>query len=537
MQFGSVPVDAAHGAILAHAVRAGERLFKKGRVLSANDLDALAIAGVADVVVARLGADDIPEDEAAARIAVACGGDGTKVAAPFTGRANLYAKFDGLALVERARVDAFNLIDEAITVATLAPFSRVTPRQMLATVKVIPFAAPRNAVEEAERLLAEGPVVSVAPFAPKRAALISTALPNTKSAILDKNRAALDARLVPLGSGIVFERRVAHEPDALASAIAEARAAGCDPILIFGASAITDRRDVIPAAIERAGGTVLHFGMPVDPGNLLLLGTLDGAAVIGLPGCARSPKLNGFDHVLWRVMANIPVARADIAAMGVGGLLSEIPTRPQPRDERPAELPRAPKIGVVILAAGLSSRMGTNKLLANVSGKSMIRRVAEGACASHAAPVIVVTGHAAQEIKTALTGLRLEFVNNPDFTKGLSTSLGAGLNALPEDCDGALILLGDMPGVDAPLIDRLIAAFDPGEQRAICVPTRNGKRGNPVLWARRFFPEMLAIDGDVGARNLIGNYGELVCEIEASDDAPLTDIDTPEALAAYRTRA
>jgi len=311
---------------------------------------------------------------------------------------------------------------------------------------------------------------------------------------------------------------------------------GCaDPVLVFGASAITDRRDVIPSAIERAGGIVRHFGMPVDPGNLLLLGEANGVTVIGLPGCARSPKLNGFDFVLWRVLAGLPLSRSDIAGMGVGGLLTEIPTRPQPRDERTIEPPRAPRIGAIVLAAGLSSRMGANKLLMDVGGKPMIRYVAEAASASHADPVVVVTGNARAQIEAMLRGLPLQFKNNSDFTKGLSTSLKTGINALPEDCDGAVVLLGDMPGVDTALIDRLIAAFDPSENRAICMAARHGRRGNPVLWARRFFPEMLAIEGDVGARNLIGAYDELVCEIEAADDGPLTDIDTPEALAAYRT--
>ena len=111
------------------------------------------------------------------------------------------------------------------------------------------------------------------------------------------------------------------------------------------------------------------------------------------------------------------------------------------------------------------------------------------------------------------------------------------LSAVPADCDGALVLLGDMPGISPALLDKLIAAFDPGEDRAICVATRHGKRGNPVLWARRFFPEILAIEGDVGARHLIGQYADMVVEVEAADDGPLTDIDTPEALAAYRARA
>ena len=133
---------------------------------------------------------------------------------------------------------------------------------------------------------------------------------------------------------------MAHDIAPLADAIAEAESAA-DPILVFGASAITDRRDVIPAAIEQAGGRIAAFGMPVDPGNLLLSATLGGATVVGLPGCARSPKLNGFDFVLWRMRPGLPVGRTEIAAMGVGGLLTEIPTRPQPRDEPAAEAPRA----------------------------------------------------------------------------------------------------------------------------------------------------------------------------------------------------
>src|SRR6185295_4193902 len=110
--------------------------------------------------------------------------------------------------------------------------------------------------------------------------------------------------------------------------------------------------------------------------------------------------------------------------------------------------------------------------------------------------------------------------------------LRQGLKSLPDDCDAAMILLGDMPRVDAGLIDTLIAAFDPAENRAICVATRKGRRGNPVLWARRFFPEILTVEGDVGAKHLMGIYPDLVCEVEAPDDAPLLDIDTPEALEA-----
>jgi molybdenum cofactor cytidylyltransferase len=534
MEFDTVAIAHALGAILAHGVRVGEVRFKKGRVLSPEDVAAIAGAGIETVAVARLESADVGEDEAASRVAARCGGTAVRTGAAFTGRVNLYALEDGAVLIDADSIAALNALDEAITIATLPPFARVGKGQMLATIKIIPFAAPRAAVEAAERLLAGGsPPVCVAPFKPHRAALISTFLPDTRPSLLEKNRAALEARLMSLGSSLVFERRVAHEAHALAAVLAQAEAMGADPILVFGASAITDRRDVIPAAIAEAGGAIVHFGMPVDPGNLLLLGTLAGRTVVGLPSCARSPKLNGFDFVLWRLLAGLPVGRAEIAAMGVGGLLTEIPSRPQPRDERPPEAPRLPKIAAIVLAAGLSSRMGSNKLLEPVDGKPLVRHAVEAALGSAASPVLVVTGNNSGAVREAVAPLTPQFVDNPDFSKGLSTSLKHGLRFLPDDCDGALILLADMPGVTAAVLDKLIAAFDPAEDRAICVATRHGRRGNPVLWSRRFFPEMLAIEGDVGARHLIAQNADLVCEVEADDDGPLTDIDTPEMLRAY----
>jgi molybdenum cofactor cytidylyltransferase len=304
-------------------------------------------------------------------------------------------------------------------------------------------------------------------------------------------------------------------------------------LLIAGASAITDRSDVLPAAIVAAGGEIEHFGMPVDPGNLLLLARLDGRPVLGLPGCCRSPKLNGFDWVLERLAAGIEVTGRDIMRMGVGGLLMEIASRPQPREAEGAAA-GPPRTAAVILAAGQSRRMGgPNKLLLPIGGKPMVRHVVEAAMASRATPVVVVVGHQQHEVRQALRGLKVQFVANPDFVAGLSTSLKAGLDALPASVDGAVVCLGDMPRVTATLIDRLIGAFNPVEGRGIVLPTWNGKRGNPVLWARAFFAEMHGVAGDVGARHLIGQHPDAVVEVEAEDDASLVDIDTPEALAAF----
>jgi molybdenum cofactor cytidylyltransferase len=293
--------------------------------------------------------------------------------------------------------------------------------------------------------------------------------------------------------------------------------------------------------LERAGGHVAVLGMPVDPGNLLMAGTLDGRTVLGLPGCARSPRLNGFDFVLWRVLAGLPVGRNEIAAMGVGGLLTDTPMRPHPREAKPAAPPRLPRIGAIVLAAGYSSRMRAsgrdrNKLIEPVDGKPMVRHVVEAALESAASHVIVVTGNEKEAVMAALENMPVSFSENAYYSNGLSTSLISGLNSLPADCDGALVLLGDMPAIDTLLLDRLIAAFDPAEDRAIIVPVHDGRRGNPVLWARRFFDEMRTLSGDQGARALFAPYAGLVCEVEAGSDAPLTDIDTKEALSAFLGR-
>jgi molybdenum cofactor cytidylyltransferase len=542
MRFGEVALAEAEGAILAHSLRLGTVALKKARVLSPADVELIAASGITRIVVARLEPGDVGEDEAARRVAAAAAGPEIETAAPFTGRANLFTKARGLLVFERERLDRLNLVDEAITLGTLAPFTVVEPRQMVATVKIIPFAASAEAVATCvEAAAAGGPLLRVAPFLPRAVGLVQTRLPGLKESILDKTRQVTEGRLAALGCVLAFEERCAHATGELAALIRDALGHGIDILLIHGASAILDRRDVIPSAIAAAGGRIDHFGMPVDPGNLLLLGHVGERVVLGLPGCARSPKVNGFDWVLERLVAGLPVGAAEIMRMGSGGLLAEIPSRPLPRAEAkpPAarEKPQGPRIGALLLAAGQSRRMGgPNKLLAEIDGIPMVTRVAQRLLASRARPIIAVLGNRADEIDQALGRLPVERVHNLDFADGLSTSLRRGIGALPPDLDGALVCLGDMPLVTGRHIDRLIEAFNPLEGRAIIVPTRRGKRGNPVLWAKHFFPEMAQIAGDVGARHLIGEHAELVAEIEMDDDAILVDIDTPEALAAFRQK-
>jgi molybdenum cofactor cytidylyltransferase len=531
MKFGAVAPRDALGATAVHTIRQGTLVLKKGTLIGTAEVAALEAAGIKDVVVARLEPDDVSEDTAAADIGNAVAGEGVHVDRAFTGRANLFAQTAGVLVVDKDAIDRLNRVDEAITFATLAAYKPVVAGEMIATVKIIPFAVARDARDAALAGVTE-PLLRVAPYRVRKVGIVSTVLPGLATKVIEKTLKITAERLAPAGATIVAERRVPHERVALARALDEVLKAGAELAIVFGASAIADRRDVIPAALESIGGRIEHFGMPVDPGNLLMIGSAGSRPVIGAPGCARSPKENGFDWVLMRLLAGLPVPHEDITGLGVGGLLMEIVTRPQPRAE-PVETSQS--IAAVVLGAGKSSRMGgPNKLLAEIGGRPLIRIVVEQALVSRARPVVVVTGHQRERVEAVLAGLPVKFVHNPNFADGLGTSLRAGIAALPAEVDGAIVCLGDMPQVDAALIDRLIGALDPDKGALVAVPTIDGKRGNPVVWSRRFFADLTAVEGDVGARYLIGRYPEAVVEVPLTGTAALTDVDTPEALAAVR---
>jgi molybdenum cofactor cytidylyltransferase len=534
MKFGAVPVADALGATAVHSIREGNFVLKKGTLIGPSEVAALKAAGVKDITVARLDPGDVSEDQAAADIATAIKGEGVRADRAFTGRCNLFAESAGVLVVDKAATDALNRIDEAVTLATLPAYKPVVEGEMIATVKIIPFAVARAARDQAVSAAAKAkPVIHVAPYKLRRVGVVSTLLPGLSLKVIEKTLKITAARIAPAGASIIVEQRVPHEQAALAQAIDELLKAGAELVIVFGASAIADRRDVIPAAVEAVGGEIEHFGMPVDPGNLMLIGKARGHPVLGAPGCARSPKENGFDWVLMRLLAGLPVTRADITGMGVGGLLMEIVTRPQPRKEPVPHTGR--RAAAVVLAAGRSTRMGAiNKLLAEIGGKPLVRIAAEQAVASRAQPVIVVTGHEREKVEAALKGLPVRLVHNPGFSEGLGSSLKAGIAAVPELADAAIVCLGDMPRVDAVLINRLITAFDPERGALIAVPSIDGRRGNPVLWSNRFFHDLMSIQGDIGARYLIGSYAEAVVEVPVDGQAALTDVDTPESLSAVK---
>ncbi|TDH64131.1 4-diphosphocytidyl-2C-methyl-D-erythritol kinase [Dankookia rubra] len=539
MIFGPTPLDEARGAVLAHTIRLQGRVLKKGTVLDPPAIAALQQGGHGSVIAARLEPGDVPEDEAADRLANALMGPLLARSRASTGRVNLLAETPGLLVVEAETINRLNALDESLTVATLASHIPVAAKEMLATIKVIPFAVPGPVLQVAEAMAKQGtPPLSLHPFRPLKVGLVLSELPGQKESVMEGAVEATRDRIEALCGTLLPPERTRHETAPIADALNRLRRQGAQVLLVAGASAVVDRRDVGPAAIVRAGGTIDHFGMPVDPGNLICLGHIDSIPALVLPGCAKSPKLNGIDWVLQRLFAGVAVTPRDVMGMGVGGLLKEIETRPLPRAEAanapaPAQAPRRGRqVAALVLAAGRSRRMAPlNKLLVpDDQGVPMVARVVDNALASRARPVVVVTGYERERVEAALTGKGVIFAHAEDYAEGLSASLKAGLAALPPEIEGVVICLGDMPLVAGPMIDRLMAAFDPEEGRSIVMPTFRGKQGNPMLWAVEFLPEMMTITGDVGARHLAGKHADRVAEVEMADDAVLRDFDTTDAL-------
>lgn len=338
MKFGPIALDHAEGKILGHNIAGpnGQRLLRKGKPLTAADVQVLRSMGHTSVYVAELEADDVGEDPAARELAAMVGGPGLSASFAGGGRMNLLAAHLGVVRVDAQGVNRINDI-EGLTLATVSNHAAVVARQLVATIKVIPFAVPRTALETAQQICRAGeqPIIRVDALPARRAALILSGMPAVRDRVTNDFEPSLRARIEALGSRLEVLDYVPLESEAsegdLADALRRHIAAGAQLIVLAGETAIMDRNDIVPRAIERAGGEVACFGAPVDPGNLLMVAYLGGVPILGAPGCARSRKINVVDWVLPRLLAGDRLTRRDIAALGVGGLLEEIQERPRPR--------------------------------------------------------------------------------------------------------------------------------------------------------------------------------------------------------------
>src|SRR5688572_14987532 len=337
MRFGPVPLDHAEGRILGHNVTGGDggRRLRKGRALTSDDIARLRELGRSVVYVAAPEAGDVDEDAAALRVSRAVVGEGIRLQGPSTGRVNLYATTIGVVRVDVEALASLNDHD-GITLATLITDSAVGEGKMVGTTKILPYALPEREVRGVEvEAAGRPPILRVEALPARRAGLVLAGSRAAEERVRSGFRGGLEPRLHALGSTLERSDYVVLEEESGAEALGEAierqLAAGVELVLLAGETAIMDRHDIAPRAVELAGGEVVCFGAPVDPGNLLMPGYVGAVPVIGAPGCARSPKRNIVDLILPRLLVGERLDRRDIVAMGHGGLLEDVPERPMPR--------------------------------------------------------------------------------------------------------------------------------------------------------------------------------------------------------------
>ena len=528
MKFGAVPLAQAEGAILAHSVKAGGVALRKGQTLGAADIEALKAAGRSDVTVAILAADDLGENQAAEVIGAAGLAAGIIASKPHAGRVNLLAEHAGVLAVNASAVNAVNAIDPAITLATLPFFSRVRKGQLLATIKIIPYAVAARAADLAAAKISGA--FKLHGVAKTNVSLVMSTVKGFKPSLLDKGRQAVESRLARFGLELADCQTVPHNVAELARAISESQG---DLLLLLGASATSDITDTAPQALRQAGGEVHRFGIPVDPGNLLFVGHHNGRDVLGLPGCARSLALNGADWVLERLICGIKVDEAMLAGMGVGGLLKEISTRPQPR--RNAKETKG-KVAIILLAAGQSRRMrGRDKLLETVGEGTMLEHAALMAVSSQADTVFVALPPQADARRARLAGLAVRPIKAPDYAEGMGGSLRNAMAHIGAEYSAVILALADMPEVTPAHFNALIKTYDPAKAQEICrAQCEDGTKGHPVLFGRRFFEALSDSAGDSGGKAVLRSSADFVVDVPTKGRGAALDLDTPEAWATWR---
>lgn len=333
MKFGLIPLDEAKGKILAHNIARRSRpgTLRKGKTIDAGDILDLVSEGYSLVYAAELEEDDVDEDRAARRVAesAVAGCCGLLIQGPADGRVNLVAAVSGVLRVDAARLERVNRC-EGVTFASLRSFRLVRSGQVVATIKIIPYALPASVLEQAEQAArGDTPLLRVGELKPRPVGLLLSGLPAATGRVVRSFDAPLRKRIEGWGSQLTQVDYVAlngeHDEVALAEALCRQIERGCELVVVAGETSTMDRNDVAPRAVVRAGGQVLCVGAPVEPGNLLMLAKVDEVPVVGLPGCARSPKENVVDWVLPALLAGDQLSAADVAGMGYGGLVEDFP--------------------------------------------------------------------------------------------------------------------------------------------------------------------------------------------------------------------
>ena len=531
MKIKSLAPQDSIGAVLAQTYNLPSKIISKGTFVTNEFVGYFKIGNVKTILCAVPEEGDIHEDEAAKAISSAIDKNHIYADKASTGRVNFKSQSLCLVRYDRDFIKEVNLVDESIAFSIVEHNQLLAEGDLIATLKIIPFFMQKKYVDRVIKMLAKDELFKIHNLKKKEVTLIQTCFEWQKKSIFTATSNVTKARLEALGCSLKKEKLINHDYDTLCAIIRSSVKNDPEILLISGASAITDRSDYIPKAILSEGGELIQYGLAVDPGNLLLIGKVGKTTVIGMPGCARSPKLNGFDWVLQLLMADIPINREELADMGAGGLLMEIASRPLPRALAKSVSKGEKKVMGVILAAGNSTRMGReNKLLRNIGNAPLIRNTAIEMLKSDLDSCSIVLGYQSDKVADVIKDLNVNLILNPLWKEGQASSLRAAINTLDSTYSDLLIMLGDLPGIKSSHINSIIEEhlITDNRKSKITIPSFKGQKGNPVIWGRSFFHDLSNLEGDVGGRNLFSEHPAAINILEMDDPWVVKDADTPE---------
>ena len=519
------------GVVLAQTYNLPGKIISKGTFVTNEVVGYFKTGNVKTILCAVPEEGDIHEDEAAEAISSAIDKNHIYADKASTGRVNFKSQSLCLVRYDRDFIKEVNLVDESIAFSIVEHNQLLAEGDLIATLKIIPFFMQKKYVDRVIKMLTKDQLFKIHNLKKKEVTLIQTCFEWQKKSIFTATSNVTKARLEALGCSLKKEKLINHDYDTLRAIIRSSVKNEPEILLVSGATAITDRSDYIPKAILSEGGEIIQYGLAVDPGNLLLIGKVGNTTVIGMPGCARSPKLNGFDWVLQLLMADIPINREELADMGAGGLLMEIASRPLPRALAKSVSKHEKKVMGVILAAGNSTRMGKdNKLLSYIGDAPLIRNTAIEMLKSDLDSCSIVLGYQSDKVADVIKDLNVNLILNPLWKEGQASSLRAAINTLDSTYSDLLIMLGDLPGIKSSHINSIIEEHLLTDNRKsnITIPSFKGQKGNPVIWGRSFFHDLSNLEGDVGGRTLFSEHPAAINILEMNDPWVVKDADTPE---------
>lgn len=528
-------VNHALGIRIAEEIRFEGKVLGKGHELTEEDIIQLKLSGITKVFGAEMGENDISNETALGIIAAKICGNNTAYSIGKNGVCKIVAVKDGVFVCADDRVAKFNRLSHNLILNTIEPYAIVKSGEVIAELELtLPVIEQKMVDEIIFSLSGNIELISVAVQEKKKTALIYAKLYN--DALETEHFTNIVTKLVKDFSELQFdfqnEYNTRHTIDDVGNAVQKAVDDGNDVIFILSGQKSVDAKDVIPSALNSYVDELVNLTIPQVGASDLIIAEKRRTKIIALPYNYDKIDSKLTNHFIKLAIVNERLHTYDFARPQ-NVLLSAGQALPDPEKETlfTADNKKLAKgeanIAVVVLAAGIGSRAGRNKLMLEVDEKPMFLKTVEAAVKSKASPVFVITGYNNTEVEEFLEDIDVNVIYNPSFRAGIKTSIALGIKSVPGFCDGALLLPADMPNITPEFINKMIKSFKKKEEKQVCMATWKGNKYNPIIWSKSLFGVADIVPENAHLRSVFMEHSDYTNLVEAPNDKLLLDVNFP----------